>query len=92
LRRHLQPALGAFLDIRIITFRISAVIPIISGLWGGRLYILALDIYGGRGRDGRRITIVRWIIASAPAPTVRGTAPAPTPAVSSIITQTVTQA
>jgi hypothetical protein len=59
LRRHLQPALGAFLDVRIITFRISTVIPIISGLRRGGLYILALDIYRRRhGYGCGRITIV----------------------------------
>jgi hypothetical protein len=89
LRRHLQPALGAFLDIRIIAVWISAIIPIISGLWRLRLHILALDIHRRCGRDGcRRITIVR-IITAAPAPTIIGTAP--TPAVTSIITETVTQ-
>jgi hypothetical protein len=66
-------------------------------LWGGRLYILALDIYGGRGRDSRRITIggriitaTPAIIRTAPTPTIIRTTPAPT--ITPVITQPITQA
>jgi hypothetical protein len=100
LRRYLQPALGAFLDIRIIAVRISAIIPIISGLWRWRLHILTLDIHRRRGRDGRRrITIVRRIITVTAAPTIIRTAPTPTiigttpaPTVTTIVAETITQA
>jgi hypothetical protein len=91
LRRHLQPALGAFLDIRIIAVWISAIIPIISGLWRLRLHILALDIHRRRGRNGcRRIPVVGRVIGSAPTPTIIRTAPAPT--ITPVITQPITQA
>jgi hypothetical protein len=90
LRRYLQPALGAFLDVRIIAVRISAIIPIIRGLWRLRLHILALNIHGRRGRNGcRRITIVRRIITAAPTPAIIRTAPTPT--VTSIVAEAVTQ-
>src|SRR5574343_190062 len=69
LRQNLLPALWAFLDIRVVTLRTLAVIPILlrRNRLGCRLGLLDIDRRRGRRPDNdlRRI-VIRWRIPDRP--------------------------
>ncbi|KIO48327.1 hypothetical protein SQ11_11165 [Nitrosospira sp. NpAV] len=83
LRSYLQPAIGTFLHVRIVSLRIAAIMPIIDGGRWWRwfhhcLLRLLLNIYGWRLRHGhnRRVPIIRGVIGHSK--TIAAITPPPT--------------
>lgn len=65
---HLQPAVGAFFHVRIISFRVSAVMPIIGWLLllrRGRGFPLNIDRWCYRHSNHWRISVIGGIIRAS---------------------------